>query len=652
MVADLFDGPLPPGGATVATIGLPPGAPVLPEPAGAGPTGGGVDVVDLDAVDPATTLPDRRDGAVAVVARTLTDLRRATTLGALLPAATRITVAVCQPAGGYPAGPPAPGPGWPEVRHGRAGTGPDGSWSTCLDLAGPLPAGVVLAAVTTGMARHWRVPVAQVALAGPGAAHWRPGDAGARLVPPAGPTGPPPPVPVDLTLRAVPAGTPAPGGGAPVVDRLPECDQSWRHLAGPGGIPRARAVAATLPRSDRLPPYDERTVNPAGFLAAPTAGHGRLVQRGECWSVCGAGQEPVPIPPSGAVADADVRALRPVRSVAVEWGWHTGPAAAVRALAGLAGAGVPLHARVVPGWAAALGPELADLLTSVAAGDLDDDLRREEHSIRLRRAAFRSHSTQARWRQLAAAAGLAVPPPARISVLLDSDEPDRLGPALRQLARQRHVDLEVVLAVPADLAGEPPVREAGATCDRPLTVVPVPRGAPPGAALNRAAAVASGDLLARWQATDRYGPEYLSDLIMAAHYSGADLVGCFDHLAYLAQIGITVHRPGPGSERADRQVAEGAMLVDRGAFAEIGGFRPLPARPVEALARTLTAAGGTVYRTHGLAYMYHRPRGNHAGDVPLTHYLRGTGRQWRGVAPAALLQVPERDRTGGPASDL
>lgn len=652
MPADGLDGPLPPAGATVAVIGLPPGSRVMPDRAGAG----AVEVVDLDTVDPAATLPDPPGGVVAVIARTLTDLRRAITLGALLPAATRITVTVRQPPGGHPSALPAGRPGWPPVRHCAAGTAPDGSWSFSVDLAGPLPAGAVLAAVTAGAARHCRVPVAQVALAGPGAAHWRPGDAAARLVPPAGPTAPSPP-PVDLTLRTVPPGTPRPGGyDTPVIDRLPEPDQSWRHLSGPGGIPGARMVAVTLSQPDQLPPYDERTVNPAGFLAAPTAGHGRLAQQGEGWSVCAPGREPVPIPPSGAVTDAEVRELRALRSVAVEWGWHTGPGAAVRALAGLAGAGVPLHARSVPGWAAALGPELADLLTSVAASDLDDDLRREEHSVRLRRAAFRRHSTLARWRQLAAGAGLPVPAPERVSVLLACDQPDRLGPALHQVARQRHVDLEVVLALPAELAGEPAVREAAAAVDRPLTVVPVPRGTRPGGALNAAVTAASGDRLARWQVKDWYGPEYLADLVMAAHYSGADLVGCYDHLAYLAEIGITVHRPGSGSERADQQVAEGTMLLDRGVLAEMGGFRTLPARPVEALVRTLTAAGGTVYRTHGLGYMYHRPRGTDAWDVPLdvplTHYLRGTDRQWRGIAPAALLRVSERDRAGGPASEL
>lgn len=74
-------------------------------------------------------------------------------------------------------------------------------------------------------------------------------------------------------------------------------------------------------------------------------------------------------------------------------------------MAALSMAGVPVTAEALdPGAAIRLGPDLAAILTSPV--DLGDPLRREEHSVRLRRAALLGHSSLA-WRdRLASRAGL------------------------------------------------------------------------------------------------------------------------------------------------------------------------------------------------------------------------------------------------------
>jgi hypothetical protein len=396
-------------------------------------------------------------------------------------------------------------------------------------------------------------------------------------------------------------------------------------------------MVTALARTDSVPPVDERSVNPAGFIATPTEGGGRLAQTGGHWSVLGPGAAPVEIHPSGAITDADVARLRQLRSVAVEWGRHTGPIAAVRTVAGLAAAGVPIHTSQVPRWAAALGSELIDLMTTVTLSDLDDDLRREEYSIRLRRAAMRHHSTLARWRNLTVAAGLPTPPPPRISVLLCTNRPSQIGFALRQIAHQRRVDLEVVLALHGVPAAHPDVRAATNGFDRPLTVLEVPGDVVFGEALNRGVRAASGQYVAKWDDDDWYGPDFLADLSMAAHYSGADLVGCFAQLVYLEQINLTVYRSGGGSEQVGRHVAGGTLFMGRDDLLRTGAFRPLKRYIDTALQRAVTASGGLVYRAHGLGYLYVRRATGHTWDQPVTRFLRSSTHQWRGLRLGPLI---------------
>src|SRR5690606_34148245 len=124
-----------------------------------------------------------------------------------------------------------------------------------------------------------------------------------------------------------------------------------------------------------------------------------------------------------------------------------GDASAVRAIASLAAGGVPIAGDPAPAWAAGLGADLIDLIPSVGEDVFTDALRREEHSIRLRRAALRTHGVRTRWRSLAAEAGLPVPPDTRVSVVLCTRRPDLVGFALAQIARQRHVRFETVLAL-------------------------------------------------------------------------------------------------------------------------------------------------------------------------------------------------------------
>jgi hypothetical protein len=387
---------------------------------------------------------------------------------------------------------------------------------------------------------------------------------------------------------------------------------------------------------DAVPPVDERSVNPTGFVSTPKLGNAVLTQTGDRWSVQVDPESLVRFHPSGAVTDADVARLRQLRTVTIDWGSDTASITAARVVAGLAAAGVPLRAAHVPRWAMALGGELADLITGVGESDLTDDLRREEHSIRLRRTALRDHSTEARWRNLAGAAGLPVPPRPTVSVVLCTRRPEFLDFALRQIARQRDVDLELILTlhgIPADL---PEVKAAVAGFDRPITVVEVPADVLFGAVLNHGIARACGRYVAKWDDDDWYGPDFLADMMLASSYTGAELVGCHAQFIYLGQIDLTIYRTAR-SEWMGRWISGGTFVMERSALDSVGGFPLVPRHVDAALVDALSAAGARIYRAHSLGYALHRRAAGHTWNQPITYFLRAAALQWRGPRFSAFI---------------
>ena len=93
-----------------------------------------------------------------------------------------------------------------------------------------------------------------------------------------------------------------------------------------------------------------------------------------------------------------------------------------------------------------LDPALGALVESVDAAVLDDPLAREEHSVRLRRAAAAAHSLLAERLRLGQAAGVRVAGLPTVSVVLATRRPEQLDFALTQVAKQSGADLELVLA--------------------------------------------------------------------------------------------------------------------------------------------------------------------------------------------------------------
>ncbi|MBP2705182.1 glycosyltransferase [Microbispora sp. RL4-1S] len=596
--------------------------------------------VDLDGALSRAPSPEFEVVEVLVLAGTPTDLRRAASLQASLSMARAVVVMVAEAPHWYPAPAPSltPAHRWRTLTELRVHKPAGAAWAVEARFSAHAPAGRVLAATARAFAGNRldtvdSSPVA--ALAGPGAAAWRPGDPNASVTPPAGPL----PLRIgapggDVVVRTV-ADPPEWDGPRPPVDLTPPEELSWERIGRPGG---GALLARDLSDPRLVPPVDDRSVNPINFVTTPRRGVGDLVTEGDRWAVTHEGEVMTRIAPSGCVTVVDVSRIRQLRGLRIDWRrGHSGPLAAVRAVASLAAAGVPLIGGELPKWAGALGPELAGLLGSVTEDDLADDLRREEYSIRLRRRALRDHGVRARWEQMGAPAGRRP----LTSVLLPTRRPDMLGFALGQISRQRDADLEVILALHGIPREHPSVASALAGFDRPITVLEIGAGTVFGEVLNQAAARASGSFLLKMDDDDWYGPDFLADLLLAQSYSGADVVGTAPEFVYLASIDVTVHREQI-TEQITNFIAGGTILATRSAFEAVGGFRPIPSTVDTQFQHAIQIAGGQIYRAHGLGYILRRgPAASHTWREPIGTFLKRNRRQWRGFRPNALMELPE-----------
>ncbi|PZG45679.1 family 2 glycosyl transferase [Spongiactinospora gelatinilytica] len=402
------------------------------------------------------------------------------------------------------------------------------------------------------------------------------------------------------------------------------------------------SVAPESSADPATPRAPEERAGPRGYVRTPSEGDGVLRWAGEHWV---AGDRPL-----GRVATAsDAEALRPLRGLRVEWpGESPVPLAPVL---DLAAAGVPLFAAETPAWAREADSGLAALLAEWDGSRLAEgpsgirsvaDLRREEHSVRLRRHGLRARRTPA-------------DRPPTVSVVMSSMRPPHLAGALGQIARQRHVRAEVVLGLHGVPGGRdhPDVRRAADGFALPLTVVEAGADRPFGELLHLAAGRATGEYIAKWDDDDWYGPEHLADLLLAKEYSGADVVGVPPEFFYLEPLRATVRRIDYSSEVWSDYIAGGTILMDRAKYQESGGFSALPSAVDADLLKRIHAAGGRIYRTHGLGYMLRRSlAGDHTWRLSLAHFLRVAANQWRGFRPSMIMEAGPGTGQGALVSEV
>ncbi|MFV2017749.1 glycosyltransferase [Micromonospora sp. LOL_023] len=309
----------------------------------------------------------------------------------------------------------------------------------------------------------------------------------------------------------------------------------------------------------------------------------------------------------------------------------TEPAAEAVLLAQLAATGAVLRLPQVP---PAVADRLAEPLLELVGSDLPgvgaDPLEWEIRSVRQRSAALRGHAAAFAAGDVTAGAFPSLAAPPSVSAVLVTRRPEYLPEVVRQLAGQTYPELEIVLCLHGiELAAD--VRSRLAECGRPIQIFGAPAGFSFGEVMGAATARARGSLVTKVDDDDVYGPEHIWDLVLAREFSGATLVGKAAEFVVLQTLGVTVRRAAVPPEAYGAPVAGGTMLMARGDLEAVGGWRPVPRSVDRGLMDRVLRAGGLIYRTHPLGYLYERRAAGHTWDAGLDYFLRRAGQQWDGV---------------------
>lgn len=207
--------------------------------------------------------------------------------------------------------------------------------------------------------------------------------------------------------------------------------------------------------------------------------------------------------------------------------------------------------------AAALRSEAVALLNQ------DELVDREGH--RLRRSVLRGGTYRDRLEVALQAAGLPLAPRDRsVSFVVPTNREHELDNVLANAARQRDVDLELVLVLHGVEVDESDLRMRGAELGLDnITVVGASSDLTLGACMNLGVDAAQGRFIAKVDDDNYYGPQFAADLVDAFRYTDAQITGKWAHYVWLRSTGAVVLRYPDSEHRYERRVQGGSMMFDR-----------------------------------------------------------------------------------------
>ncbi len=295
----------------------------------------------------------------------------------------------------------------------------------------------------------------------------------------------------------------------------------------------------------------------------------------------------------------------------------------------LCAAGVPVVAAEISAeLAELLGEELTTLLRDLSPRDLTDLDDRERISVALRRVALRDHSVEARWRQIAALAGIDLPPRPLVSVILATRREEWLAHGLGQALRQNYEPRELVVCLHGDGFSEGVEDEVRQVAGAETKIVRAGEPLTLGDVLNAGIEVSEGQLISKMDDDDYYSNDHLWDLVLALEYAGADLTGKAAEFVYLDEIDVTVRQV---SHDVDTRLAGGGMMARRAALVEQGGWPQRTRGEDLALIRMFAGNDRAVIRVPPHGYILNRHGRDHTWRPAIDYFLFRSEQQWRGL---------------------
>jgi len=305
----------------------------------------------------------------------------------------------------------------------------------------------------------------------------------------------------------------------------------------------------------------------------------------------------------------------------------------------LSAIGVPVVVKQVDKAEVWLGQQMANALKEVDLKALSDPTKREKASVILRRSALQNHTFANRLNQIRKESGLTTFREPCVSVVIATNRPEMTDRIFKIFEAQDHSNLELILALHGD--GFEESYSHSINDEMNVTILRYPKETVFGSVLSKASAIAQGEWIAKMDDDDWYGKEHISDLLLAASYSNADLVGKGSEFVYLTEENLTIRRDLGNSEVESRTLGGGALLVRAETLKQTYGWRELSKGVDVALIDDVVSNGGRVWRTHAFGYLLRRTKGQHTWKVDNQYFLKNADQKWKGFASDLVCVMSE-----------
>ena len=227
-----------------------------------------------------------------------------------------------------------------------------------------------------------------------------------------------------------------------------------------------------------------------------------------------------------------------------------------------------------------------------------------------------------------------------VSAILATRRPDFLPGAVRMVRAQAYGPVELAVALHGHPVSTLP-EAARAALDATDRVLELPAEASLEACLDEAVAVTRGDILAKIDDDDLYGPAYLVEAVAALAAGLGDVVGKTELYVHLVtERELLLWRPGAAHAEQD-YVMGGTLVLPRGLGVSFQAA-PGEATGMSGFLERCRAAGGRVYATSRRHHVHRRFRQEHHTWRPDLDLFRSEGvliRRDVGDDPSGLLRL-------------
>lgn len=200
-----------------------------------------------------------------------------------------------------------------------------------------------------------------------------------------------------------------------------------------------------------------------------------------------------------------------------------------------------------------------------------------------------------------------------VSALISTNRPGQVGHALKMMSQQEEVDLEVlILCHGFEVQAED--REKFEDQFGPIKWLSADPSVPLGECYNILAKAATGDVVAKIDDDDLYGPYYLFESLMAMDYAGADIVGKAAHYMFLEDMDATVLR-FPETENKYRDFVSGPTIVAKRSVVLANPFPQVSRGEDTGFLRAARDAGAVTYSAGRFGFMQVRSSKGHTWSI-------------------------------------